>query len=69
MNIQSVIIEGGSKTLQSFINAGLWDEARVITNTDLIIENGVAAPEMKGFLPETREEYNSDTIDFYTKNS
>lgn len=28
-NIQSVIIEGGSQTLQSFIDANLWDEARV----------------------------------------
>ena len=43
MNIQSVMIEGGSKTLQSFIDAGLWDEARVITNEQLIIENGIAA--------------------------
>ena len=29
MDIQSVIIEGGAKTIQLFINAGLWDEARV----------------------------------------
>ena len=49
MNIQSVLIEGGAKTLQSFIDAGLWDEARVITNEELIIENGIAAPEMKRF--------------------
>jgi diaminohydroxyphosphoribosylaminopyrimidine deaminase/5-amino-6-(5-phosphoribosylamino)uracil reductase len=27
--IQSVIIEGGSKTLQTFIDANLWDEARI----------------------------------------
>src|SRR5690606_30451349 len=30
-NIQSLIVEGGSQTLQSFIDAGLWDEARVFT--------------------------------------
>lgn len=29
MDIQSVIIEGGVKTLNSFIETGLWDEARV----------------------------------------
>ena len=69
MNIQSILVEGGAGTLQSFIDAGLWDEARVITNTDLIIENGVTAPEMKGFLPETREEYNGDIINFYTRNN
>lgn len=28
-NIQSVLVEGGLQTLQSFIDAGLWDEARV----------------------------------------
>lgn len=30
-NIQSIIIEGGSKTLQTFIDENLWDEARVFT--------------------------------------
>ncbi len=28
-NIQSMIIEGGAKTIQSFIDANLWDEAFV----------------------------------------
>lgn len=41
--IQSVIIEGGTRTLQSFINANLWDEARVfIGNSEF--KNGVKAP-------------------------
>lgn len=31
LHIQSILIEGGAATLQSFIDAGLWDEARVIT--------------------------------------
>ena len=42
--LSSVIIEGGSKTLQSFIDAGLWDEARVITNTDLFLNAGLLSP-------------------------
>ena len=67
MNIQSVMIEGGSNTLQSFIDAGLWDEARIITNKELIIENGIAAPEMKGFLLEKRLEYDTDVINFYSR--
>lgn len=29
MDVQSIIIEGGAKTLHAFIEAGLWDEARV----------------------------------------
>ncbi|UZT97037.1 bifunctional diaminohydroxyphosphoribosylaminopyrimidine deaminase/5-amino-6-(5-phosphoribosylamino)uracil reductase RibD [Chryseobacterium fluminis] len=43
--IQSVIIEGGSFTLQQFINANLWDEAMVIKNENLKLENGTKAPE------------------------
>jgi diaminohydroxyphosphoribosylaminopyrimidine deaminase / 5-amino-6-(5-phosphoribosylamino)uracil reductase len=68
MNIQSVIIEGGAKTLQSFIDEGLWDEARIITNEQLIIENGIAAPEMKDFILEKEERYFSDQIIYYHKN-
>jgi len=29
MDVQSLIVEGGAKTLQLFIQAGVWDEARV----------------------------------------
>ncbi|MEN8124343.1 MAG: bifunctional diaminohydroxyphosphoribosylaminopyrimidine deaminase/5-amino-6-(5-phosphoribosylamino)uracil reductase RibD [Bacteroidota bacterium] len=46
IEIQSVIIEGGSKTLQSFINENLWDEARVFTG-DLFFKNGIKAPVLK----------------------
>jgi diaminohydroxyphosphoribosylaminopyrimidine deaminase/5-amino-6-(5-phosphoribosylamino)uracil reductase len=44
LNIQSVLVEGGAKLLQSFIDEGLWDEARIITNEELLIGSGVAAP-------------------------
>ncbi|MGH2645960.1 MAG: bifunctional diaminohydroxyphosphoribosylaminopyrimidine deaminase/5-amino-6-(5-phosphoribosylamino)uracil reductase RibD [Ginsengibacter sp.] len=67
MNIQSIIIEGGTKLLESFINAGLWDEARVITNEQLILGNGIAAPEVEGFILEKEEKYFSDRIDYYRK--
>jgi diaminohydroxyphosphoribosylaminopyrimidine deaminase/5-amino-6-(5-phosphoribosylamino)uracil reductase len=43
--IQSVIIEGGRFTLQEFINANLWDEAIIIKNENLKLENGTKAPE------------------------
>ncbi len=42
-NIQSIIIEGGSKTLSYFIINNIWDEARVFISTKKII-NGVKAP-------------------------
>ncbi len=46
--LQSLIVEGGAKTLQSFIERGLWDEIRVETNTTLRVECGTKAP----LLPE-----------------
>jgi diaminohydroxyphosphoribosylaminopyrimidine deaminase / 5-amino-6-(5-phosphoribosylamino)uracil reductase len=45
--IQSVLVEGGRQLLQSFIDAQLWDEARIITNTALLLGSGVAAPTLK----------------------
>jgi diaminohydroxyphosphoribosylaminopyrimidine deaminase/5-amino-6-(5-phosphoribosylamino)uracil reductase len=47
LRIQSVLIEGGAKLLQSFIDKDLWDEARIIDNLQLRIENGIAAPVLK----------------------
>ena len=43
-NIHSFIIEGGSKTLQTFIDADLWDEARVFT-APTQLGGGIKAPE------------------------
>lgn len=42
-NIQSVLVEGGPDVLQRFITAGVWDEARVITGSNLLPE-GIGAP-------------------------
>ena len=41
--IQSVIIEGGSRTLQTFIDENLWDEARVFIGNHNF-ETGIKAP-------------------------
>ncbi|WP_411894811.1 bifunctional diaminohydroxyphosphoribosylaminopyrimidine deaminase/5-amino-6-(5-phosphoribosylamino)uracil reductase RibD [Winogradskyella sp. A2] len=48
-NINSIIIEGGAKTLQTFIDEGLWDEARIFTG-DIQFNNGLQAPKLKGEL-------------------
>ncbi len=63
--IQSVLIEGGAKTLQSFIDQDLWDEGRVITNRETIIEGGINAPEMKNFRFLRKENYFTDTISYF----
>jgi diaminohydroxyphosphoribosylaminopyrimidine deaminase/5-amino-6-(5-phosphoribosylamino)uracil reductase len=46
-NIQSVIIEGGKKTLEDFINSENWDEARIFKSKTLL-KNGLKAPEIFG---------------------
>ncbi|MEO6166466.1 MAG: RibD family protein, partial [Chitinophagales bacterium] len=47
--IQSVLVEGGSSLLQTFINSGQWDEARIFIASK-ILGNGIAAPEMEGHI-------------------
>lgn len=46
-NIQSLLVEGGRQTLQSFIDLELWDEAR-IEIAPIILGKGVNAPQMDG---------------------
>ena len=65
LNITSILIEGGAHTLQSFINEGLWDEARVICNNDLIVEKGVASPELHHQELLKKEQYLNDAISYY----
>jgi diaminohydroxyphosphoribosylaminopyrimidine deaminase / 5-amino-6-(5-phosphoribosylamino)uracil reductase len=58
--VQSVIVEGGASTLHAFINAGLWDEARVI-HSPMRIQRGLKAPVIAE--PFTRvEKCGPDTI-------
>jgi diaminohydroxyphosphoribosylaminopyrimidine deaminase / 5-amino-6-(5-phosphoribosylamino)uracil reductase len=46
IGVQSVLVEGGAQTLNTFLNTNLWDEARVFTNENLSWEKGLAAPLM-----------------------
>ncbi|MBP2619082.1 bifunctional diaminohydroxyphosphoribosylaminopyrimidine deaminase/5-amino-6-(5-phosphoribosylamino)uracil reductase RibD [Chryseobacterium jejuense] len=62
--IQSIIIEGGRFTLQQFINTGLWDEAIIIKNENLKLENGTKAPEFSHIACKT-ENYRDNTISFF----
>ena len=48
-DIQSIIIEGGAKTLNSFIEAGLWDEARIFTG-EKELKKGIKAPLIAGHV-------------------
>jgi diaminohydroxyphosphoribosylaminopyrimidine deaminase/5-amino-6-(5-phosphoribosylamino)uracil reductase len=55
--IQSVIIEGGLQTLQTFIDEDLWDEARVFVG-DKEFKEGVPSPKLNRV---TNEEMNLHT--------
>ena len=43
MNILSVLVEGGQKTLQHFIDENLWDEIRVFKG-NIVFDKGLKAP-------------------------
>ncbi|MFN0047769.1 MAG: bifunctional diaminohydroxyphosphoribosylaminopyrimidine deaminase/5-amino-6-(5-phosphoribosylamino)uracil reductase RibD [Cytophagales bacterium] len=63
--IQSLIIEGGSKTLQKFIDQGLWDEARIFTSNSTF-EKGIKAPILDGRLI-SREDILGDQLEIKIK--
>ena len=63
-SIQSVLIEGGKSTLETFINARLWDEAMVIVGQHSF-EEGISAPTFHG-IPARSESFFGDHIYYYT---
>jgi diaminohydroxyphosphoribosylaminopyrimidine deaminase/5-amino-6-(5-phosphoribosylamino)uracil reductase len=64
MDIQSVIIEGGANILNQFLNADLWDEARIFTSSDSW-DHGIAAPIFNGKLQEETK-IGTDKLSIYT---
>jgi diaminohydroxyphosphoribosylaminopyrimidine deaminase/5-amino-6-(5-phosphoribosylamino)uracil reductase len=62
LRIQSVLVEGGVVLLQSFIEADIWDEIRIITNNNLKIGEGLSAPEFTGGIVKEKINLLSDTI-------
>lgn len=62
--IQSVIIEGGSFTLQQFIDQNIWDETMIIKNENLRLKNGTKAPDFN--FEKAAEKYlDNNSIEFY----
>lgn len=56
--IYSLLVEGGSKLLSSFINKNLWDEA-YIEVSEKKLHRGVNSPEIKGSFAATKRYLNS----------
>ena len=58
--IQSVLIEGGTKTLQTFIDSNLWDEARVFKGA-ISFNKGIKAPEFN-FASSNKTQLTKDEL-------
>lgn len=63
MNIQSVIIEGGTILLSSFIREGIWDEARVFTS-NINFLSGIKGPLFQGKMI-SKEKIGGDELSIY----
>ena len=61
--IQSIIVEGGKKTLDTFIQHNMWDEKHVFI-TDKVLNDGVRAPIINGSLI-SEEEISNDILRIY----
>lgn len=63
MDVQSLIIEGGKETLDTFIKAGLWDEARVFESQNHW-DDGILAPTLKKSCVKSQN-IGTDTLKIY----
>ncbi|WP_233885719.1 bifunctional diaminohydroxyphosphoribosylaminopyrimidine deaminase/5-amino-6-(5-phosphoribosylamino)uracil reductase RibD [Tenacibaculum piscium] len=66
--IQSVIIEGGTKTLQTFIDENIWDEAQIFIGEEISFEKGVKAPKLSAEKIQLikKEHIKNDVLKIYT---
>ena len=66
--IQSLIVEGGRQTHESFLAAGLWDEIRVETGA-ITVSDGTRAPQLPTnvVLCETNT-YGTNTVSAFLRN-
>ena len=65
-NIQSLIVEGGACLLQSFIDAGLWDEARIET-APVFIKQGTIAPKLSHEELKCQQNFGKHSICIYRR--
>jgi len=67
-NVQSLIVEGGRNTLDSFLAQNLWDEIRVETNLQLTVDGGTRAPLLPSNAVVTKATtYDGNIIIYYQK--
>jgi diaminohydroxyphosphoribosylaminopyrimidine deaminase / 5-amino-6-(5-phosphoribosylamino)uracil reductase len=64
LRMQSVLVEGGAKLLQSFIDEGMWDEIRLIRGNQSA-GAGIPAPIMSNAKWRQRETMDTDIIEYF----
>lgn len=62
-NIQSLIVEGGRKTLDAFLVSGIWDEARVFVSP-IELKKGLMAPKLE-CSPDEVVHSDTDTLKLF----
>lgn len=65
-NIISILVEGGSRTLQYFIIDNVWDEARVIVSS-VLFKEGMRAPVLTKTPVRSHPFGSTDTIYYYQR--
>ncbi len=62
--INSLIVEGGKQVLQSFIDLGLWDEARIFVGNQYW-EEGIPAPLLKSIKSMQKEQIGDNHLHIF----
>ncbi|MDG5799577.1 bifunctional diaminohydroxyphosphoribosylaminopyrimidine deaminase/5-amino-6-(5-phosphoribosylamino)uracil reductase RibD [Marinilabiliaceae bacterium ANBcel2] len=65
-NIQSLIVEGGAKLINYFLEAGTWDEARVFYG-NVWFKEGIKAPKIKE-IPSRKENLGESKLIVFQNN-
>lgn len=60
--LSSVLVEGGTRLLQTFLDEGCWDELRIIRNLRLKIGQGLKGPQWTGFPEEPGVKIGDDQL-------
>lgn len=68
-DIQSVLIEGGTATIQHFIDAGIWDEARIFQGPSTFSTGTKAPVRSDHFQLEKTEHIKTDTLHTFKNSS
>ncbi len=66
LKIGSVVVEGGAQLLNSFIEAGVYDEVRKFTSKSLVLSDGIKAPKLQ-FIATQSIDLETDTLSIYLK--